>query len=69
MKTIIVGDERCPFLYKSGNNSRNMIGSLRCSIDAVALVFANDRDKAHGNYLFVYEFVAFFPPNIILMVQ
>ncbi|GLT30852.1 hypothetical protein SLA2020_056350 [Shorea laevis] len=48
MKTIIVGDERCPFLYKSGNNSRNIIGSLRCSIDAVALVFANDREKAHG---------------------
>ncbi|EOY22512.1 F-box family protein, putative isoform 2 [Theobroma cacao] len=48
METIIVGDERGQFVYKSGDVSRNVSSSLKCSPDAVALVFARDRDKAHG---------------------
>ncbi|XP_021287101.1 F-box/LRR-repeat protein At5g63520 [Herrania umbratica] len=47
-ETIIVGDERSQFVYRSGDVSRNVSSSLKCSPDAVALVFARDRDKAHG---------------------
>ncbi|XWS60248.1 hypothetical protein CRYUN_Cryun07bG0019800 [Craigia yunnanensis] len=48
METIIVGDERGQFVYRSGNESRNISNNLKCSPDAVALVFARDRNKAHG---------------------
>ncbi|XVE56556.1 hypothetical protein DITRI_Ditri04bG0020500 [Diplodiscus trichospermus] len=48
METIIVGDERGQFVYRSAKESKNISGNLKCSPDAVALVFARDRDKAHG---------------------
>ncbi|XP_022716096.1 F-box/LRR-repeat protein At5g63520-like [Durio zibethinus] len=48
METIIVGDERGQFVYRSGNESRNISNKLKLSPDAVALVFAKDRYKAHG---------------------
>lgn len=60
METIIVGDERGQFVYKSGDVSRNVSSSLKCSPDAVALVFARDRDKAHGNCSFVYVCISCF---------
>ncbi|RYR44948.1 hypothetical protein Ahy_A08g041209 [Arachis hypogaea] len=46
--TVIVGDERGCFIYRSGNAKRNIIGSL----DAIALVFAQDRDRSSGNIKF-----------------
>ncbi|XVF49590.1 hypothetical protein PTKIN_Ptkin04bG0025000 [Pterospermum kingtungense] len=46
LETIIVGDERGQFDYRSGNESRNIGNNLKCYPDAVALVFARDRDKA-----------------------
>ncbi|XWS37102.1 hypothetical protein CRYUN_Cryun19dG0014200 [Craigia yunnanensis] len=48
METIIVGEERGQFMYRSGNDVRNVSGNLKHSSDAVALVFARDRNKAHG---------------------
>ncbi|KAF4361139.1 hypothetical protein F8388_007606 [Cannabis sativa] len=48
-ETVIVGDERGRFLYKSGNESRNFCGSAKYFTDAVALVFAKDRNRAYGN--------------------
>ncbi|KAI9384717.1 hypothetical protein POPTR_012G100500v4 [Populus trichocarpa] len=43
--TVIVGDERAQFLYRSGVESRNDYGSSEYFPAAVALVFARDRDK------------------------
>ncbi|KAF5460078.1 hypothetical protein F2P56_019975 [Juglans regia] len=48
METVIVGDEKGRFLYKSGNESRNVCGSTKYLSDAVALVFARDNDKSIG---------------------
>ncbi|XVF08679.1 hypothetical protein REPUB_Repub07fG0023900 [Reevesia pubescens] len=48
MGTIIVGDEKGQFVYRSVNDSRNISSILKHSPDAVALVFARDRDKARG---------------------
>ncbi|XP_022736752.1 F-box/LRR-repeat protein At5g63520-like isoform X2 [Durio zibethinus] len=48
METIIVGDERGQFVYRSADVPRNASTSQKHSLDAVALVFARDRDKAHG---------------------
>ncbi|XVF11508.1 hypothetical protein REPUB_Repub08aG0033500 [Reevesia pubescens] len=50
IETIIVGDERGQFVYRSSNDVRNISRSLKHSADAdaVALVFASDRNKAHG---------------------
>ena len=59
METIIVGDEKGQFVYRSGNESRNISNNLKCSPDAVALVFARDRNKAHGNCSFDYVFISF----------
>lgn len=61
MKTVIVGDERSQFLYRSGDDSRNYFESSKYNCDAVALVFASDKDKPCGIYLFVYAFfISFF---------
>ncbi|KAJ6977788.1 hypothetical protein NC653_029628 [Populus alba x Populus x berolinensis] len=46
--TVIVGDERAQFLYRSGVESRNDYGSSEYFPAAVALVFARDRDKPCG---------------------
>ncbi|BBH03657.1 hypothetical protein Prudu_014589 [Prunus dulcis] len=48
METVIVGDERGRFLYRSGNESRNVCGSAKYFSDAVALIFARDKDKPSG---------------------
>ncbi|XP_048445680.1 F-box/LRR-repeat protein At5g63520-like isoform X1 [Pyrus x bretschneideri] len=55
-ETVIVGDERGRFLYRSENESRNVCGSAKYFTDAVTLVFAKDKDKPHGKYL-VYSFI------------
>ncbi|XP_068306086.1 F-box/LRR-repeat protein At5g63520-like isoform X2 [Pyrus communis] len=47
-ETVIVGDERGRFLYRSENESRNVCGSAKYFTDAVTLVFAKDKDKPHG---------------------
>ncbi|KAG2678505.1 hypothetical protein I3843_11G005400 [Carya illinoinensis] len=52
METVIVGNERGCFLYKSGDESRNVCGSAKYLSDAVALVFAMDRDESVGNIQF-----------------
>ncbi|KHG03214.1 hypothetical protein F383_27802 [Gossypium arboreum] len=48
METIIVGDERGQFVYRSSDVSRNVSTNKKHSPDAVALVFARDRNKACG---------------------
>ncbi|KAK9995354.1 hypothetical protein SO802_020040 [Lithocarpus litseifolius] len=45
-ETVIVGDERGDFLYRSGNETRNVSGSTKS--DAIALIFARDKDKSSG---------------------
>ncbi|XP_050150934.1 F-box/LRR-repeat protein At5g63520-like isoform X1 [Malus sylvestris] len=47
-ETVIVGDERCRFLYRSENESRNVCGNAKYFTDAVGLIFAKDKDKPHG---------------------
>ncbi|CAN6585586.1 unnamed protein product [Malus baccata var. baccata] len=47
-ETVIVGDERGRFLYRSENESRNVCGSAKYFTDAVALIFAKDKGKPHG---------------------
>ncbi|XP_024024178.1 F-box/LRR-repeat protein At5g63520 isoform X2 [Morus notabilis] len=47
-ETVIVGDERGRFLYKTANKSRNFCGSAKFFTDAVALTFARDRNNTHG---------------------
>lgn len=61
METVIVGDEKGRFLYKSGNESRNVCGSTKYLSDAVALVFARDNNKSIGIivvfiYVTIYHF-------------
>ncbi|WCJ36281.1 F-box/LRR-repeat protein At5g63520 [Euphorbia peplus] len=46
-ETVIVGDEKAEFMYRSGI-SRTFCGSARYVSDAVALVFARDRYKPAG---------------------
>ncbi|XP_062115919.1 F-box/LRR-repeat protein At5g63520 isoform X2 [Humulus lupulus] len=48
-ETVIVGDERGRFLYRSRNESQNFCGSAKYFTDAVALVFARDRNRDYGN--------------------
>ncbi|KAK3439739.1 hypothetical protein EUGRSUZ_B00095 [Eucalyptus grandis] len=48
VETAIVGDERGDFLYRSANNLRNVHGSQKCHDDAVALVFAKERNSTPG---------------------
>ncbi|XP_043813413.1 F-box/LRR-repeat protein At5g63520 isoform X3 [Manihot esculenta] len=47
-ETVIAGDEKTEFLYRSGMESKNVCESTKYFSDAVALVFARDREKAHG---------------------
>jgi len=49
MDTVVVGDERgsFDFVHKSGNDSR-IICSRRGNVEAVALVFVQDRDRSLG---------------------
>lgn len=49
MDTVVVGDERgsFDFVHKSGNDSR-IICSKKGNVEAVALVFAQDRDRSLG---------------------
>lgn len=56
LDTVIVGDEKSRFLYISGDESRNVCGSAKYFTDAVALVFAKDKEKICGEslYLLVY---------------
>ena len=49
-ETVIVGDEKGRFLYRSENESRNVCGSAKYFSVAVALIFARDKDNC-GNYL------------------
>uniref|UniRef100_A0A0R0KAC4 FIST C-domain domain-containing protein n=1 Tax=Glycine max TaxID=3847 RepID=A0A0R0KAC4_SOYBN len=53
MDTVIVGDERgsFDFVHKSGNDSR-IICSKKGNIEAVALVFARDRNRSLGTIRF-----------------
>ncbi|ESW09893.1 hypothetical protein PHAVU_009G165200 [Phaseolus vulgaris] len=53
MDTIVVGDERgsFDFVHKSGNDSR-IICSKKGNVEAVALVFAQDRDRSLGTIRF-----------------
>ncbi|XP_057423964.1 F-box/LRR-repeat protein At5g63520-like isoform X2 [Lotus japonicus] len=55
MDTIIVGDERGSFVYCSGNDSRSIRGRTR-DTEAVALVFAQDRDRSSGSIRFHIAF-------------
>ncbi|KAJ1386208.1 FIST, C-domain, partial [Sesbania bispinosa] len=55
MDTVIVGDERGSFVYRSQNNSRNFCGGTG-HIEAVALVFVQDRDRSSGNIRFHVAF-------------
>jgi hypothetical protein len=54
--TVIVGDERAQFLYRSGVESQNDYGSSEYFPAAVALVFARDRDKPCGIGLLISVF-------------
>ncbi|KAL5791518.1 hypothetical protein ACOSP7_000112 [Xanthoceras sorbifolium] len=47
-ETVIVGDEGSHFLYRSRNDLRNVRDGPKHYLDAVALVFASDRDKPQG---------------------
>ncbi|XP_050376866.1 F-box/LRR-repeat protein At5g63520 [Argentina anserina] len=47
-ETVIVGDEKGRFLYRSENESRNVCGSAKCNSVAVALVFARDKENSCG---------------------
>ena len=53
-ETVIVGDERGYFLYRSGNETRNVCGSKKYLSVAIGLIFARDRDKSNGIYFCVY---------------
>lgn len=45
--TFVVGDERGCFSYSSGNESRNAF-SRTGFLEAIALVFARDKDRSSG---------------------
>ncbi|XP_065872994.1 F-box/LRR-repeat protein At5g63520 isoform X2 [Euphorbia lathyris] len=51
-ETVIAGDEKAEFLYRSGIESRNFCGSTNYISDAIALVFARDRYKPDGEIQF-----------------
>lgn len=55
METVILGEESGHFMYRSGDDSRNISGSLKNSCDGVALVFARDNAKPQGIICFSYE--------------
>lgn len=67
METVIVGDERGRFLYRSGNESRNVCGSAKYFSDAVALIFARDKDKPSGNDL-ISLFIHYCDPHVVSSV-
>ncbi|KAF3436909.1 hypothetical protein FNV43_RR19662 [Rhamnella rubrinervis] len=52
LDTVIVGDEKGRFLYRSGDESRNVCGSAKYLTDAVALIFARDKEMNCGNIRF-----------------
>ncbi|XP_061988160.1 F-box/LRR-repeat protein At5g63520-like isoform X1 [Rosa rugosa] len=47
-ETVIVGDEKGRFLYRSENESRNVCGTATSFSVAVALIFARDRQNSCG---------------------
>lgn len=51
--TVIVGDVKGRFLYISSDESRNVCGSAKYLTDAVALVFAKDKEKSSGESLYL----------------
>ena len=53
-ETVIVGDEKGRFLYRSENESRNYCGSAPYSPVAVALVFVRDIENSCGNFLMFF---------------
>lgn len=60
VETAIVGDERGTCLYRTVNDLRNVHGSRECYTDAVALVFAKERNSSPGShsscvYLFGFQ--------------
>lgn len=46
--TVIAGDEKGRFLYRSRDESRNVCGSAKYLTDAVALIFARDKEMSCG---------------------
>jgi hypothetical protein len=54
--TFIVGDERGCSLFGYGNDSRNVCGS-RGYIEAVALVFAQDRNRSSGTSRCLFSYL------------
>lgn len=52
VETAIVGDERGEFLYSSVNDLGNVHGSQECYTDAVALIFAKERNSTPGSHSF-----------------
>lgn len=55
MDTVVLGDERGCSVFRCGNDSRHACGSKGC-IEAVALVFAQDRNRSSGNIRFHVAF-------------
>ncbi|KAL5858814.1 hypothetical protein ACOSQ4_000110 [Xanthoceras sorbifolium] len=53
-ETVVVGDASGSFLFKSGDNSLNYVGSSY-SFDAVALVFAKDKSSSNGRGKFQFH--------------
>lgn len=56
VETFIVGDERARFLYRGSNEYGNICGIKTHFACAVALVFATDKDKSSGTFLFASLF-------------
>ncbi|XP_058786372.1 F-box/LRR-repeat protein At5g63520 isoform X2 [Vicia villosa] len=54
--TVIVGDERGCSVFRYGNDSRNAYSYRKGFIEAVALVFAQDRTRSSGNIRFHVAF-------------
>ena len=53
-----MGNERGKFLYRSGNETRNVSG--RTKSDAIALIFARDKDKSSGIISVLFMQCSFF---------
>lgn len=52
LETVILGNERSRFLYRSESDYKDVRGNKTCFTCAIALVFANDKDKSCGRYSF-----------------
>ncbi|KAH7528202.1 F-box/LRR-repeat protein At5g63520 [Ziziphus jujuba] len=48
LETVILGNERSRFLYRSESDYKDVRGNKTCFTCAIALVFANDKDKSCG---------------------